>query len=348
MMTSEVENIMNGVVVRKVAADKAIGVSTSNLMPNEKGEVPLSKQTNFQIVSPTMTQTPSLVTEELDLTPSSDKDLGEQESTLTQVTPTVPIINDIISDNPVDVVAPTQLDGLDIDSIIPNIPFVSDEDVKKETVEGTVEENNAELPSMPETILAEEPTGIDDNLFVNVQNMTTPVVPSDMPSTGNSPREVADASTLPFISEVREELTGEDIKQDLSSSASNVQETVDAPTIPTLESNGDLNKEAQEINPGLQTKSQDEKDTILGMILKNTEEIKADLNILREKIGLNADIKMQVPSLPQESTPVDTSTASLTAPLAEKQEEMVNALSQIGTTSEFSVDESPIKGGMFI
>ena len=49
-LSSEVENILTGVVERKANADKAIGVSTANLEPDVNGEVPLSKQSAFMIV----------------------------------------------------------------------------------------------------------------------------------------------------------------------------------------------------------------------------------------------------------------------------------------------------------
>ena len=78
-MTSEVENILNGEVVRKVNADKAIGISSANLLPDEKGEVPLSKQSAFEMApveapvaaEPTAPVMPEVgVGESMDLTPA--------------------------------------------------------------------------------------------------------------------------------------------------------------------------------------------------------------------------------------------------------------------------------------
>ncbi len=356
-MTSEVENIMNGQVVGNVNAGKAIGVSTANLMPDGKGEVPLSKQTSFQIESSTMTQNPSSVTEELDLTPPSTG-LSEQPSPVVSVPPVTSVTSDTISDSPVDVVAPTQLGGLDIDSIIPNIPFVPDENDNKTEIVKTAEDKNVELPEMPETILAEEPAGINDSLFVNSQNSPSPVatvgvgeikevVPQtedlkqDAPQFGSVAPKNIDVSATPFISEVQEKSSQEvSMSQDIPSVGSSVNVQNDALGMPVLDANAGLEKNNQEV--------QDKK---LDMILNKLDEISRTLSDTSEKIdslGEKNTEQVESPVLPQELTPSVNSTVPMAEPLAEKQDEMVGALSQLGSMDSLTVDETPIKGGMFI
>ena len=53
ILTSEVENILNGQLESKTENLKAIGVSTANLLPDQNGEVPLSKQGAFSIKNST-------------------------------------------------------------------------------------------------------------------------------------------------------------------------------------------------------------------------------------------------------------------------------------------------------
>ncbi len=359
-MTSEVENIMNGQVVGNVNAGKAIGVSTANLMPDGKGEVPLSKQTSFQIESSTMTQNPSLVTEELDLTPPSTG-LSEQSSPVVSVPPVASVTSDTISDSPVDVVAPTQLGGLDINSIIPNIPFVPDENDNKTEIVETAADKNVELPEMPETILAEEPAGINDSLFVNLQNSPSPVstvgvgeIKEVVPQTEDleqdalqfgsvAPKNI-DVSATPFISEVQEKSSQEvSMSQDIPSVVSSVNVQNDALGMPALDANAGLEKNNQEV--------QDEKDKKLDMILNKLDEISRTLKNTNEKIDSMREKntkQVESPVLPQELTPSVNSTVPMAETVTEKQDEMVGALSQLGNMDGLTVDETPIKGGMFI
>ena len=218
-MTSEVENILNGEVVRKEGTDKVIGVSTANLMPDEKGEVPLSKQSAFQI-EPVQAPLPETVdyeeptpevTEELDLGPEQAVPaepvapvvpetpfaaeapvegapvLPEEPATpVEEAAPEVPVApaeeaapvlpeeapavgeSDTITEEPVEVAAPTELGTVDFNSIIPNIPLV-DERPQEEVAEETQAEAPVELPEMPEEIMAEAPTTVNNELFVDNQ-----------------------------------------------------------------------------------------------------------------------------------------------------------------------------------
>ena len=215
-MTSEVENILNGQVVRGANAspDKAIGVSTANLLPDEKGEVPLSKQSAFQIVAgPTMTETPAApvapaepeVSEELDLTPSAPVEAptapeapaapaaeapveaapevpaapvvpeGNTEPVAPEI-PAAPAVSDTISEAPVDVEVPTGLSEVNFDAIIPNIPLVDERQPADVPAEEEKTEPAVELPQMPDQILAEAPTSVDNNLFVDAP--AAPEVPA--------------------------------------------------------------------------------------------------------------------------------------------------------------------------
>ena len=222
-MTSEVENILSGEVVRKEGTDKVIGVSTANLITDEKGEVPLSKQSAFQI-TPVQTPLPETeeydevepeVTEELDLgtpqaapvepaapaepvvpeTPFAAEApvenapvLPEEPATPVAETapevpaapaeePVAPVLpeeapavgeSDTITEEPVEVAAPTELGTVDFNSIIPNIPLV-DERPQEEVAEESQEAAPVELPEMPEEIMAEAPTTVNNELFVSDQ-----------------------------------------------------------------------------------------------------------------------------------------------------------------------------------
>lgn len=241
-MTSEVENILSGEVVRKEGTDKVIGVSTANLVADEKGEVPLSKQSAFQI-TPVQTPLPETVdyeeptpevTEELDLGPAqaapvepaapaepvvpetpfaaeapvasapvlpeAPAEVAEEVVPAEVATPAEEVApavgeSDTITEAPVEVAAPTELGTVDFNSIIPNIPLV-DERPQEEVAEESQEEAPVELPAMPEEIMAEAPTTVNNELFV-----------SDQPTPAVAPAEeaVPNAEANPISSGLVEE-----------------------------------------------------------------------------------------------------------------------------------------------
>lgn len=436
-MISEVENILNGEVVRKVNADKAIGVSSANLSPDEKGEVPLSKQSAFTIET-TQTQTaPAMeapvapaepeITEELDLTPSTSAEpvapvAAPVEATPAMDTPvpevpvaptepvaepTAPVTEapaepamptDILTDAPVDVVPPTELEGVDFNSIIPNIPLV-DERPQEETQEAPAEAP-VELPEMPDQILAEAPTTVDNNLFVDTPAepvVETPVVPEtptpEVPAAPAAPAteeetlfpEMPELPEAPVETELPVEETPEDTPEAQVETTEEAIEGLpgvdftDAPILPevgTLEETPEAPSEGEEpqpVNGMMEYKINDER---LDEILDRLNNISDSLDVIREKIEERSEVFNNTQTLPAMEAPVletptleapameapvlDTPAApagpSLEAPVfdqpapapTEKQEELVDALSQIPGYDVSSVDDTPIQGGMFI
>lgn len=413
-MTSEIENILNGQVVRKVNADKAIGVSTANLMPDEKGEIPLSKQSAFEI--PTAAETQSAapviteeVTEEVDLTQSTPAVPVEETAPIIPtpaVTPTESVVSDTISEAPVSVTEPTELGGIDFKSAIPNIPFAEEPQVK-EPVETEVKP--VELPKMPDTILAEEPTSVDEGLFVDspVAPQTAPAVLSEEKhesSLPNLPEDnlANDLNSLPNLQEEGsnsnqqdesksifspEGLVAEDIPEDNKNATSGLdtakpeeskqllsQEFLDA--IRKIE--GDENKKLDSINATLSEVVESLRE--IKSLFAEKKEVKAETTTLEQPA-----VSSPVPVLPQETptdvpvvpTPVEStpatvaapepvpmvptmdipmfegpslelSTGMVQAPNIDKENDMVSALDQMDASVLPPVDETPIKGGMFI
>ena len=167
-MTSEIENFLRDdiTVERKVEADKAIAVSSANLIAGPNGEVPLSKQSAMSLPTPQVPVEQNAgtdVTEEFDLTPAPGM----------TTTPTSAVVSDTITEAPVTTESPDKLGALDIGSIIPDIPLVTD---KVEEAEPQEEEKPTEvtLPENTEKVLAEEPTTINNNLFVGGPSLLTP------------------------------------------------------------------------------------------------------------------------------------------------------------------------------
>ena len=167
-MTSEIENFLRDdiTVERKVEADKAIAVSSANLIAGPNGEVPLSKQSAMSLPTPQVPVEQNAgtdVTEEFDLTPAPGM----------TTTPTSAVVSDTITEAPVTTESPDKLGALDIGSIIPDIPLVTD---KVEEAKPQEEEKPTEvtLPENTEKVLAEEPTTINNNLFVGGPSLLTP------------------------------------------------------------------------------------------------------------------------------------------------------------------------------
>lgn len=183
-MISELDKVQRGLVEATVEFDtqkKVIGVATTNLLPNEKGIVPLSKQGAFQqeevetvdfmgAVENAQQQNQEEVLEQLDLpvlTDSSAQPVGLQE----------PVHNDVITSSPVSVESPEDLSGFKIPQPIEEEAPSVMEPVGPVAVD-------IQMPQMPETIVANEPEEFNANIFEEslpamepVSNAPSPVNP---------------------------------------------------------------------------------------------------------------------------------------------------------------------------
>lgn len=182
-MISELDKVQRGLVEATVEFDtqkKVIGVATTNLLPNEKGIVPLSKQGAFQqeevetvdfmgAVENAQQQNQEEVLEQLDLpvlTDSSAQPVGLQE----------PVHNDVITSSPVSVESPEDLSGFKIPQPIEEEAPSVMEPVGPVAVD-------IQMPQMPETIVANEPEEFNANIFEESMPAMEPV--SNTPSPVN-------------------------------------------------------------------------------------------------------------------------------------------------------------------
>lgn len=232
-MTSEIENFLRDdiTVERKVDADKAIAVSSANLVAGPNGEVPLSKQSAMSLPTPQVSveqNAGSDVTEEFDLTPAPGM----------ATTPTSAVVSDTITEAPVTTESPDKLGALDIESIIPDIPLVTD---KVEETEPQEEEKPTEvtLPENTEKVQAEEPTGINNDLFVGGPsllkpdaNMVETELKQEEPNTLDSLDLGVNAPATETVTETVEEPVNTEVPVTLKSSA---EETVTETETETLE-----------------------------------------------------------------------------------------------------------------
>lgn len=170
-MISEVEKIKQGLVEKTVEFDtqrKVIGVSTTNLLPNENGIVPLSKQGAFEPVetidfSDAVNQNAPQeeIIEQLDL-PVLDS--TPQAGTLPE-----PVHNDVLTGSPVSVENPQDLSGFKIPE-----PVIEEEPSVMEPVAPAA--IDIQMPEMPETVVANEPETMDANIFETPLQEETPVL----------------------------------------------------------------------------------------------------------------------------------------------------------------------------
>ncbi len=384
-MTSDVENIMNvGTMIRKDGPDKAIGVDPKNLMPNEKGEVPLSKQGAFIIEPVVAAAQPEEKIESLDLNVSQDG---------------------IITESPVDVANPSTLDGFGLVGALDNLSKPAEEPAP--TPAPIVEEQPkpaVEMPSMPEEVVAEAPTTVSDDLFVAPTLNVSDVLPGvSQPTTDSTPTEAPMATPFNVVDsqpavapapefkpeqteeeniELHNPLT-EDVEETLGQVASETSgdsiETVEEPVLPEMPT--------PEVKPTETVEEAPAKETIVDAIAnpeKNNALSKDDIHRLvedfRAKINNQVDElersinemdlssekgeTLETPAapiiptepvinnpgfnseLPQSSellNPVPTSEAPV-PPAMPVEDDMVDALSQIGNVGIDTVDETPIQG----
>jgi len=421
-MTSEIENILNGQVVRKVNADKAIGVSTANLMPDEKGEVPLSKQSAFDMAPSMETQSGSVApaqeaTEQVNLTQSAPDNQSlstpvEDNTPImptSAVTPSESVVSDTISETPVDVTEPTQLGGIDFNSVIPDIPFANVEMQPQEQVEP--EAKTVELPKMPETILAEEPTSVNEGLFVDSgapAPENNPIISTGEIDVSSVPQaESVDSQIDTTVAETDkvgeptsevlsdeapsdETITTEEVaKKSIFSPEGTLEESelIDneysgnkLPNNDSEQANSELLEDIKKVET-IENEKLEKINETLNEIVESLREIKTlfdEKQVKAEESAIeqptNAPILPQEPSaqVEQNQTPAATlapepapmvpamdiplfegpslelSTGMVQAPDIGNQGDMVNALDQIDASEIPAVDETPIKGGMFI
>ena len=124
-LTSEVENVLNGSLVKETDNIKAIAVSDATINPDANGIVPLSKQNA--------------------LMPSAPTQAG------------------VIEEKPIDVATPEMLESLSFSTPEEETPAAP---VAENTEEKVEEPINISLPTQ-EDVLAQEPMGVNNNLFVN-------------------------------------------------------------------------------------------------------------------------------------------------------------------------------------
>ena len=182
-MISELEKVQRGLVEATVEFDtqkKVIGVATTNLLPNEKGIVPLSKQGAFQqeqvetvdfmgAIENAQQPKQEEVLEQLDLpvlTDTTVQPIGLQE----------PVHNDVITGSPVSVESPEDLSGFKIPQPIEEEAPSVMEPIGPIAVD-------IQMPQMPQTIVANEPEEFNASIFE--ENLPVMESISDAPSPVN-------------------------------------------------------------------------------------------------------------------------------------------------------------------
>lgn len=153
-MTGEIDKILKGKVEATMDYDmnkKVIGVSLTNLLPNEKGIVPLSKQDAFIQEQQEQSQ---IVEEAMQTT--IDTPTTSEGSILPE-----PKQEEVIMENPLEVENPSVLEGLSVSS---------ENEVVSPVVEGVKDETeykflDIQMPQMPDEVVAKEPETTNENLF---------------------------------------------------------------------------------------------------------------------------------------------------------------------------------------
>lgn len=197
-MTGEVQNILKGSVVTTVEYDtgrRLIGVSTSNLIPGASGVAPLSKQGAFQVpeksdtletvdfvqaISNAQVQEDAIA-ETVDLPM-----LDQQPATLKE-----PVHSDVITENPVQVENSASMGSFDLPSIEKSVqPEQPVEDVTPVAID-------IQMPQMTDAIVADEPTGPNDQIFEGAEQPAPTSILESTPVDGITSPEVAE--TVPAI-----------------------------------------------------------------------------------------------------------------------------------------------------
>ena len=301
-MTSEIENFLRDdiTVERKVEADKAIAVSSANLIAGPNGEVPLSKQSAMSLPTPQVPVEQNAgtdVTEEFDLTPAPGM----------TTTPTSAVVSDTITEAPVTTESPDKLGALDIGSIIPDIPLVTD---KVEETKPQEEEKPTEvtLPENTEKVLAEEPTTINNNLFVGGPSLLTP--DANMVETELKQEEPNTLDSLDLGVNTPAEQPMTDTLEETTTPEASTSEAapVEEATVTETET-----LEPQTLNPSTESVMEEE--------VKDTEVAPAPVEEAAAPTDLNAlDPKEEIPTF---NAAPEVTTEELNAPVTEEVKEEV-------------------------
>ena len=301
-MTSEIENFLRDdiTVERKVEADKAIAVSSANLIAGPNGEVPLSKQSAMSLPTPQVPVEQNAgtdVTEEFDLTPAPGM----------TTTPTSAVVSDTITEAPVTTESPDKLGALDIGSIIPDIPIVTD---KVEETKPQEEEQPTEVtfPENTEKVLAEEPTTINNNLFVGGPSLLTP--DANMVETELKQEEPNTLDSLDLGVNTPAEQPMTDTLEETTTPEASTSEAapVEEATVTETET-----LEPQTLNPSTESVMEEE--------VKDTEVAPAPVEEAAAPTDLNAlDPKEEIPTF---NAAPEVTTEELNAPVTEEVKEEV-------------------------
>lgn len=220
-MTGEVQNILKGSVVTTVEYDtgrRLIGVSTSNLIPSANGVAPLSKQGAFQVPEKADTMETvdfvqaisnvqgqdDIIAETVDLPM-----LDQQPAPLKE-----PVHSDVITENPVQVENTASMGSFDLPSI--EMPIQPEQPVEEVTPVAM----DIQMPQMTEAIVADEPTGTNDQIF---EGSEQPAPTSILESTPVA--EVAPVTEVPEVSPTIETSVNTEIE-----SSQNVVPEITMPT----------------------------------------------------------------------------------------------------------------------
>ncbi|MGM9877236.1 MAG: hypothetical protein ACI33S_01175 [Bacilli bacterium] len=187
-MTSEVDNILKGRVeatVEFVNSKKVIGISSAHLTPKEDGVVPLSKQGAFIVNKEE--QTAQIETLDFSDAPKESGNPTSEEVKVDTIPGLkTPEFTDVVVDAPLEVTSPKELSDFNVTA--------SSEVVEKQepqtTVEDTIGTIDIQMPQMPDTIVAEEPKEVNEQLFEIPRN-DNPI--NDIP---NDTKEVSTPDTL--------------------------------------------------------------------------------------------------------------------------------------------------------
>lgn len=212
-MTGEVQNILKGSVVTTVEYDtgrRLIGVSTSNLIPGANGVAPLSKQGAFQVPEKSDTlETVDFVQAISNVQGQEDAIaetvdlpvLDQQPATLKE-----PVHSDVITENPVQVENPASMGSFDLPSIeMPIQPEQPVEDAAPVAID-------IQMPQMTDAIVADEPTGTNDQIFEGAEQpaptsilQTTPVAGIAVPEATEAVPAIDNSATPENIENVKPE-----------------------------------------------------------------------------------------------------------------------------------------------
>ena len=362
-MTSEVENILNGQVVRKINADKAIGVNAKNLSPNEKGEIPLSNQSAFEIESlniPADKVQENLETFDADMV---DKSAETVDLNLEQ--------DGIVKESPVSVTPPTSLTEFNLDNfnILNNVGKEEIEEEEKPVVQEESKEVVA-MPPMPDEILAQAPTEVNNNLFATTEDKQTEQTNENTPPTLDKPIIDTPFTNPNFDSsnqEEEKEVIGTDNVVDQDSVVVNADIPTDLGPAGLTDTNVENNAQDQnqENNFIPEEKAEpvqlEEKsipngvfDDLKNEINKTIDSFKSRFENFEKNVEEKKDDIIENKELPQDLNE-DLSTSFVTNPNV-MPDSFNNTADMTVVSDEFavndsdlsSVDDTPIQGGKFI